>query len=64
LNAASSIRFPTAFTGNERRVEITGEVYFEVTHDAAKPFHVNVKGMAVQVLGTHFNINAIVMKRV
>jgi len=58
LNAASSIRFPTAFTGNERRVEITGEVYFEVVHDASKPFHVSVNGMDVQVLGTHFNINA------
>jgi len=58
LNAASSIRFPAAFTGNERRVEITGEAYFEVAHDAAKPFHVKVNDMEVQVLGTHFNINA------
>ena len=64
LNAASSIRFPTTFTGNERRVEITGEAYFEVTHDAAKPFTVKIAsasgadGGEVQVLGTHFNINA------
>jgi ferric-dicitrate binding protein FerR (iron transport regulator) len=58
LNAASSIHFPTAFTGNERRVDITGEAYFEVVHNANKPFHVNVNGMDVQVLGTHFNINA------
>jgi len=64
LNAASSIRFPTAFTGNERRVEITGEVYFEVAHNAAKPFIVKIAPVPggdsceVQVLGTHFNISA------
>ncbi|MCD2425687.1 FecR domain-containing protein [Niabella pedocola] len=58
LNAASSIRFPTAFTGADRSVSITGEAYFEVTKDAAKPFHVKVNNMEVEVLGTHFNINA------
>jgi transmembrane sensor len=64
LNAASSIRFPTTFAGKERRVEITGEAYFEVAHDAAKPFTVKISsasgadGGEVQVLGTHFNINA------
>ncbi|SMC87626.1 FecR family protein [Pedobacter africanus] len=58
LNAASSITYPTAFVGNERKVDITGEVYFEVTHDAKKPFNVTVNGMNVQVLGTHFNINS------
>jgi ferric-dicitrate binding protein FerR (iron transport regulator) len=59
LNAASSIRFPTAFTGNERNVEITGEAYFEVKKNAAMPFRVKMKnGAVVQVLGTHFNINA------
>ena len=57
LNAVSSIRYPTAFTGKERNVEITGEAYFEVAHDA-KPFKVLVNGMEVQVLGTHFNVNA------
>ncbi|MGN6163770.1 MAG: FecR family protein [Flavisolibacter sp.] len=63
LNAASSIRFPTAFVGNERKVEITGEAYFEVAHNAARPFKVyyttstGSKG-EVEVLGTHFNINA------
>jgi ferric-dicitrate binding protein FerR (iron transport regulator) len=56
LNAASSIRFPTAFSGNERTVELTGEGYFEVAHNAAKPFHVKMNDMDVQVLGTHFNI--------
>jgi hypothetical protein len=58
LNAGSSIRFPTAFTGTNRIVEITGEVDFEVAHDATKPFIVSVKDMQVEVLGTHFNVNA------
>ncbi|MEO6707575.1 MAG: FecR domain-containing protein, partial [Ginsengibacter sp.] len=58
LNASSSIRFPTAFTGRERDVEIIGEVYFEVAHNVEMPFHVKVNGMDVAVLGTHFNINA------
>ncbi|MDP4286223.1 MAG: FecR domain-containing protein [Bacteroidota bacterium] len=58
LNAASSIKYPTAFIGNERKVEISGEAYFEIAHNAAKPFKVSVNGMEVKVLGTHFNINA------
>jgi transmembrane sensor len=57
LNAGSSIHYPVSFTGSERVVEITGEVYFEVVHDASKPFHVKVNGMDIQVLGTHFNVN-------
>lgn len=66
LNAASSIRYPTAFTGEERKVEITGEAYFEVAkafsagdREGVIPFRVNVRNKAeVEVLGTHFNINA------
>jgi transmembrane sensor len=58
LNAASSITYPTAFTGKERKVRITGEVYFEVAHNAALPFEVEKNGVRVQVLGTHFNVNA------
>jgi transmembrane sensor len=58
LNAASSLRFPTAFTGNFREVELTGEAYFEVAKNKTKPFHVMVNGMRVNVLGTHFNVNA------
>lgn len=58
LNASSSISFPTSFPGSKRVVEITGEVYFEVAHDAAKPFLVKSSGQSVEVLGTHFNINA------
>lgn len=56
LNAESSIRFPTAFTGKERRVEVTGEAYFEVAKDPAKPFIVSTGGTEIKVLGTHFNI--------
>jgi ferric-dicitrate binding protein FerR (iron transport regulator) len=58
LDAASSIRYPVAFTGRERRVEITGQVYFEVAHNQSKPFRVQASDQTVEVLGTHFNINA------
>jgi transmembrane sensor len=58
LNAASSLRFPTAFVGSERRVEITGEAYFEVAKNRSIPFVVSVNGAEVQVLGTHFDVMA------
>lgn len=58
LNAASSIRFPASFSGNERKVEVTGEAYFEVTKNPSMPFRVIANGMEVEVLGTHFNVNA------
>lgn len=58
LNASSSIEFPTAFPGNTREVRLTGEAYFEIAKNGEKPFFVNVNGIQVQVLGTHFNINA------
>lgn len=58
LNSSSSIRFPAIFKGHERDVEITGEAYFEVAHNTEMPFHVKVNDMDVEVLGTHFNINA------
>lgn len=58
LNAASSLKFPTAFAGNQRSVELTGEAYFEVAKNPSKPFTVNVNALNVKVLGTHFNINA------
>ncbi|WP_127127078.1 FecR family protein [Pseudoflavitalea rhizosphaerae] len=73
LNAASSITYPTSFHGKERSVTITGEAYFEVAKVKAKhgpgnlPFKVKVAGltgegsnMEIEVLGTHFNINAYV----
>ena len=58
LNAASSLKFPTAFNSNERRVELKGEGYFEVAHDEKKSFWVDNRKGSVQVIGTHFNINA------
>lgn len=58
LNAASSIRFPTAFPGKTRDVFVTGEVYFEVAKNAKQPFNVFFSNQQVQVLGTMFNINA------
>lgn len=58
LDAGSSVTYPVAFVGNERKVSITGEAYFEVTHDATKPFVVSKGETTVQVLGTHFNVNA------
>lgn len=56
LNAASSLIFPTAFVGKERRVELKGEAYFEVAKNAAMPFHVTASNTDITVLGTHFNI--------
>lgn len=59
LNAASSLRYPTAFTGKERAVAITGEAYFEVAANASMPFRVSINGQpAIEVLGTSFNVNA------
>jgi transmembrane sensor len=58
LNSESSIKYPVAFVGKERRVEITGEAYFEIAHDASKPFIVTVNGTEIKVLGTKFNVNA------
>jgi len=74
LNASSSITYPTAFIGKERIVQITGEVYFEVNPvmvslgatTVKKPFIVNVdplpgtkgSGARIEVMGTHFNVNA------
>lgn len=58
LNAASSLRFPTAFQGDARKVEMTGEVYFEVSANAARPFLVSADGTDIQVLGTHFDVMA------
>lgn len=58
LNASSSIKFPTSFTGNSRRVGVEGEVYFEVSKNAAMPFIVEAKNSITEVLGTHFNVNA------
>ncbi|GAB3279809.1 DUF4974 domain-containing protein [Larkinella harenae] len=58
LNASSSIRFPSVFPASERKVEITGEAYFEVAKDKTKPFRVKFNTSEVQVLGTQFNVMA------
>lgn len=58
LNASSSLRFPAAFNGKERIVELTGEAYFEVAASVHAPFTVKVNGIDIQVLGTRFNVNA------
>jgi transmembrane sensor len=57
LNALSSITYPTAFTGKERRVSISGEAYFEVAKNQQLPFVVQQAGMTVEVLGTSFDVN-------
>lgn len=57
LNAASSLKYPTRFTGTERKVFLKGEAYFEVAKNAAMPFNVYTgANMKIEVLGTHFNI--------
>lgn len=58
VNAMSKLRFPVVFSEQERRVFLEGEAYFEVAHEADRPFVVDVKeGKSVKVLGTHFNVN-------
>lgn len=58
LNAASSITYPTAFTGNERKVSVQGEVYFEVAKDKSKRFIVQTGTDTIVVYGTKFNVKA------
>ncbi|MGN6420407.1 MAG: FecR family protein [Pseudobacter sp.] len=58
LNAASSIRYPSAFSGNERKVEITGEAYLNVAKDPRRPFRVVTAAQMATVTGTQFNVNA------
>jgi ferric-dicitrate binding protein FerR (iron transport regulator) len=58
LNAASSLTYPTAFTGHDRMVQMTGEAYFEIAHDSRKPFKVEAGGQTIEDIGTQFNVNA------
>lgn len=58
LNAASSLHYPMQFTGNERRVELTGEAYFEIAKNKDNPFIVSANKMDVQAVGTVFNVNS------
>lgn len=57
LNVGSSLTYPTAFTGKQRKVKISGEAYFEIAHNAKMPFIVQHDDVTVSVLGTHFNVN-------
>eukprot|EP01133_Synstelium_polycarpum_P009983 gene9983-11655_t len=59
LNAASSLKFPSTFLDlGERKVELSGEAYFEVVKDKLHPFLVESKGQEIKVLGTHFNVSS------
>lgn len=57
LNSASRLIYPQSFMGKERRVVLSGEAFFDVTHDAERPFVVETSRMNVKVLGTRFNVN-------
>jgi len=58
LNASTSLKFPIAFSGKERKVEVHGEAYFEVAKNEAMPFIVKAGNEEIKVLGTHFNVSA------
>lgn len=58
LNADSELKFPIAFHGDQRKVFLKGEAYFDIVKNPALPFVVDVAGMEVKVLGTRFNVNA------
>ncbi|WP_313155441.1 FecR family protein [Sphingobacterium multivorum] len=57
LNALSSITYPAAFIGKERQIQLTGEVYLEVTKNIHKPFVIQTAQQRIEVLGTGFNVN-------
>lgn len=58
LNAESSLSFPNRFSTGMREVTLSGEAYFEVAHDEARPFIVHMDDISVKQYGTHFNIKA------
>lgn len=58
LNAASSLKYPSHFTGSERLVQLSGEAFFVVGKNSGSPFRVLIKNAEVEVLGTDFNIMA------
>lgn len=57
LNAGSSLHYPSRFKGNERKVSLEGEAFFDVTHDEEKAFVINAEEMQIRVLGTSFYVN-------
>lgn len=58
INSGSTLSYPTHFAASKRELTLQGEAFFEVSHNAKRPFIVHVKGLNVQVLGTEFNINS------
>lgn len=58
LNAASTLKYPAAFGAVNRTVRLTGEAYFDIAADPARPFVVQAGQQSIQVLGTVFNVNA------
>lgn len=58
MNALSELRYPTFFTGKNRKVQLSGEAFFEVMHDAKHPFVVETYACDVEVLGTRFDVEA------
>lgn len=58
LNSGSYLKYPNRFVGNDRKVEIDGEAFFNVTHDKSKPFIIKAEGANIKVLGTSFNVKA------
>lgn len=58
LNRHSSLSYPKRFKSDNREVQLTGEAYFEVSKDQKHPFIVQTEHINVQVLGTHFNVDA------
>lgn len=64
LNSESSLKFPAVFSGRDRKVELTGEAYFEVAENKLVPFKVYANGTEIEVLGTHFNVNAYTKNKV
>lgn len=58
INSGSVLHFPSIFKGKERRIQVEGEIYIEVAHDSTRPFFVETSQMAINVLGTKFNVSA------
>ena len=57
MNSASELKYPVRFDGNERKVYLSGEAYFEVTKDTERPFYVVTEDVQIRVYGTEFNVN-------
>ncbi|HEU0228325.1 MAG TPA: FecR family protein [Arachidicoccus soli] len=58
LNSESSLTYPISFTGKTRTVQVSGEAYFEVVHNAKQPFQVKVKNQLIEDIGTSFNVES------